>query len=203
MSWSALIISFFTIMLTFGTNIIFNWIKIKYDWFTDTKKFKRERDAKQLNELYYELYGIVAQSEYLRHFFSEGVEGVDGNSLTNKNEMPFIELVPSANSDEIAKMIGYFNKSRIAELIIQKSSYASPDLIKLAVGYRFCEAYYQKQGGNIKNLQEKLNNEELLIISKIVKNIVKETNSKMKNCGFNYYEDELKDGNMNNYIYKK
>ncbi|MCY8470106.1 hypothetical protein MOD15_14015 [Bacillus haynesii] len=202
----------FTLGVTFISNLIFNYVKTKYDWFTDKKKFKREREFDQLKNLYFKLYGMIAQSEYLRYFFSPKTE-----KISSVVDFPFLELEKKVTqrvedlktgklkitTKEITDTVTSFNKLELAETIIENSHYASQELIKLAAGYRFCNAYYLKEGGTIETISEKLKEEELLLIYKLVLTIIKETNSKMKTCGFEYNKNEISTGIMDCNIYIK
>ncbi|MED4822249.1 hypothetical protein P9654_20890 [Bacillus atrophaeus] len=201
----------FTLIVTFFSNLLFNYIKSKFEWFTDKKKFKREREFDQLKHLYFKLYGMVAQSEYLRYFFSSEQKEY---SIV---DFPFLELERKVtkrltdlktgelniNTEEITDTFSNFSKLNLAELIIENSHYASQDLIKLAVGYRFCNNLYLKEGGTIETISDKLKTEELLLIYKIVLMVVKETNSMMKTCGFSYNQNEEQSGIMDYTIYKQ
>lgn len=59
-------ITLLTAIITLLFNSLFHWLKNKFDWFVDVRKFKREHSYSQLKELYLPAYAVVAQSEFLR-----------------------------------------------------------------------------------------------------------------------------------------
>lgn len=188
-------------IITFLANIFFHILKNKLNWFENTKKFIRDYSYCQLKELYLELYSIIVQSEYLRYFFE--IKGIF-------EEYPFIEIEKKRvynkysitgqhlkkEEGSIEDAITEFNKCKLTEIIINKREYASQELLKMAVAYRYVNIHYlDKTIG--KELLEKFQKEEVNLIGKIVKRIVKETNEKLKVCNMNYNEIELKTGIIN------
>lgn len=194
-------LAFFTITLTFISNMIFRFLQNKFDFMVDTKKFKRDYYFNQLTELYLELYAIIAQSEFLRYFLDLKY----GNTI---KEIPFIESTRKrkkiksnlfsgekiAETEEIIETsISKFNKMGLVNLIIENKKYASQKLIKLAVAYRYCHEFYQKE--DLINI-EKFQKEELRLIYDIVLTVISETNTKLKFCKMDYIKSEMKTGIM-------
>lgn len=192
MIYLALITTFVTLFV----NIFFQFLKNKFDWFNDTKKFKRDYCFAQLKELYIPLYAVVAQSEFLRRF-----EGLDDKPY---DEFPFIEIVKtkskvvtnlskgiiSREEVNISDVITEFNKERLVTMIIDKSIFASQELLKLAVPYRLVHMHYQDETINESRL-EKFQVQELELINRIVKLIIKECNEKLKVCSMPYNKEEF------------
>lgn len=185
-----------TAVVTAILNTVFHTLKNKFDWSKETKEFKRNYYFEQLKELYIPLYAIVAQSEFLRRF-----QGLDDKPF---DEYPFIEVKKTktevvANLQEgiirreevnFSDAITEFNKEELAGMIINKGVFASQELLKLAVAYRYVHPYYTDET----IVKEKLNTfqvQELDLINRIVKLIVKETNEKLKQCSMPYNDHEI------------
>ncbi|MCZ6944481.1 hypothetical protein ACQKOD_04350 [Bacillus mycoides] len=194
-------LAFFTIILTFITNMIFKYLQNKFDFMVETKKFKRDYNFEQLKELYLELYAIIAQSEFLRYFHELQSQG-------KMKDIPFIESkrtkvkqrkdiftgkILEESEEVIETSISKFNKMGLVNLIMKNKKYASQKLIKLAVAYRYCHEFYEKEDLiNSKKFQE----EELRLIYDIVLTIVLETNTKLKYCKMDYIKSEMDTGIM-------
>ena len=203
-----LAIALLSISMTLVANLIFHYLKNKFDWFNETKKFKREYYYSQLNELYLELYGVVAQSEFIRYFF-------EFDKQFSFMDLPFIELKNYINkietdSDretiirqktEVETELTRFNKNFLTKLIIEKRQYASPKLLKLAVAHRFCVEYYSKEDISDSSLLSKYQEEEIKLIYELVVTIIKETNEKLKYCRMDWIENEMEHGMMDYNIY--
>ena len=198
-----LMIALTTAILTFVATLLSSKFKNWFDWVDNTNKFIRDHSYNQLKELYLELYARVAQSEYLRYYLK-----ID----KGHDEIPFIEIFrqkhtfsmdPSVKEEtiQIKDAVTEFNKLSIAELIIKKGAYASQELLKLAVAYRFIHPYYADQTMD-KNRLNDYQTEELKLIKKIVKVIVQETNKNLRISSMKYNKNELKTGLMDNKIYK-
>lgn len=191
----AVISAILTSLLTF----IGFWVKSKMDLGIDNRKFERESAFEKLKELYLGLYAIVAQSEYVRYFY--GIE-------VGRERVPFLEVsktkkkvvtdlftgqLLSEKIEETKDVVTDFNKINIANAIIEKGQYASQELLKKAVAYRFVHEHYQNDSIiNVSKFQEN----ELLLIGQIVELIVKETNKNLKKCKLEYNKKELKSGIM-------
>ncbi|WP_191557794.1 hypothetical protein [Metabacillus idriensis] len=192
----AVITAISTAILTMVGNSIFHWLKNKFDWFQETKKFKRDYYFEQLKELYIPLYAVIAQSEFLRGFYDL--------SEKPKEEIPFIEshetksrvvtdLGEGTIKREVVKLsneITEFNKEKIAKTIIDKGVYSSQELLKLAVSYRYVHKYYMDESLNPRQL-EKFRTLEIKLINEIVELVVKECNEKLKECDMPYNQKEL------------
>lgn len=198
-----LMIALTTAIFTFVATLLSSKFKNWFDWVDNTNKFIRDHSYNQLKELYLELYARVAQSEYLRYYLKID-KGLD--------EVPFIEISrqrhifsmdPSVKEEtiQIKDAVTEFNKLSIAELIINKGEYASQELLKLAVAYRFIHPYYTDQTIDENRLDD-FQTEELELIKKIVKVIVQETNKNLKISSMKYNKSELKTGLIDNKIYK-
>lgn len=185
-----------TAVITAILNIVFHTLKNKFDWSKETKEFKRNYYFDQLKELYVPLYAIVAQSEFLRRFM-----GFDDKPF---EEYPFIEVKKTktqvvANLEEgvirkeevdFSDAITEFNKEKLVDMIINKGIFASQELLKLAVAYRYVHPYYIDETMD-NELLNKYQAQELDLINRIVKLIVKETNEKLKECSMPYNDDEI------------
>ncbi|GEK30314.1 hypothetical protein KZO01_06230 [Kurthia zopfii] len=200
--WTAVI----TAITTLFANILFHLLKNEFDWFTDKKRFKREHAYKQLTELYLELYGIVAQSEYIRKFIKLSKE-----SEFTIYEVPFLEwVVKNTSLDAETKELKVeleqtdvtkYNKSKIDELVIKNSKYASSELLKLCIAHRFCKS------NMVKDLEEKTQqdffDEEVMLLRKIVNKIIIETNELLEITHMRYESNEKASGLMNTNIFKE
>ncbi|MCU5682776.1 hypothetical protein OCF64_12995 [Bacillus wiedmannii] len=199
-------LAFFTIILTFITNMIFKYLQNKFDFMVETKKFKRDYNFEQLKELYLELYAIIAQSEFLRYFH-------ELQSQRTMKDIPFLETkrtkvkqktnlftgeILEVNEEIIETSISKFNKMGLVNSIINNKKYASQKLIKLAVAYRYCHEFYEK-GDSINS--EKFKEEELRLIYDIVLTIVSETNTKLKFCKMDYIKTEMNTGIMQSDVF--
>lgn len=201
-------LALFTILFTFLSNTLFKFLQNKFDFMTDVKKFKRDYYFKQLDELYMELYSIIAQSEFLRKFHDLDV----ANSF---KEIPFIEIQKSMKKvtknlitgeetnnkvEPVEDAITMFNKIGLVETILKKKQFASQDLLKLAVAYRYCHEYYQDTTID-KDRLEKFQTTELDLIYKIVTTVIQECNANLKLCKMDYNKLELDQGKMDNEIF--
>jgi hypothetical protein len=138
----------------------------------------------------------VAQSEFLRRF-----EGLDDKPF---DEYPFFEVkktktkvVTNLKEGHIRRenvnfsdAITEFNKEELANMIISKGVFASQELLKLSVAYRYVHPYYTDETIEKEKLN-KFQDQELDLINRIVKLIVKETNEKLKLCSMPYNDDEI------------
>lgn len=200
--WTAIITAGSTLFI----NILFHLLKNEFDWFEDKKRFKREHAYKQLTELYLELYGIVTQSEYIRNFIKLSKE----DELTIY-EVPFLEwAVKNTTFDSETKKIKIdfehtdvtkYNNSKIDELVISKSKYASSELLKLCIAHRFCKS------NMVKDLEEKTRqdffDQEVMLLRKIVKKIIMETNELLEVTHMRYESEEKVSGLMDTKLFKE
>jgi hypothetical protein len=190
--YMALITGFITVVF----NTIFQVFKDRFDWFSNEKKFKRDFAFEQLKELYIPVYSIVAQSEFLRRF----------KSLDDKpfDEFPFIEIkktkekvvvnlaegVIRKETVNFSDVITEFNKEQLSNMIIDKGAFASQELLKLAVAYRFVHKHYTDETIEPETL-EKYQIQEVDLMNKIVRLIVRETNEKLAQCKLTFNKDEI------------
>lgn len=200
-----------TALITLAFNVIFHVLKNNFDWFVDKKKFKREHAYKQLTNLYLELYGVIAQSEYIRYFLEKQT-----NTKISIYEYPFFEIKKSTKniksdflkqsvevkSTLVEDGITEFNKRKIDSTIIEKSQFASGELLKLAIAHRYCEDNYQKKITD-ENVLNQFLDEELELIGKIVRLIIKETNELLEICHMDYDGKEISYGVLNMDVIEK
>lgn len=195
-----------TAIITLLFNICFHFFKNKLDWFQDKKKFERDFSYKQLSELYLALYGVIAQSEFIRYFYK----------LDEKNsilELPFLEIKRIVEKEtfrndgsreysktEEANDITKLNKKYLVNLILEKPEYASQKLLKLAIGYRYTHDHYLKPSLHPDD-KERFRISELMLIYEIVITVIKETNEKLKICKMEFNENEHDYGIMDYNLY--
>lgn len=168
-----------------------------FELFSSDVRFKYDFYFKQYSELYSKLYGIIMQSEYVRHF-----KKINDGQEVSFDEVPFLEVSPThrvtksvhwssenptavtQKEERIDTPISNFNKRHLCEYIIENAEYATQKLLKIAVSYRFASYYY---AGNpeVKNssCQETANDEEFRLIREMVCCIVSE---------YNFFRKELK-----------
>lgn len=180
----------------------------KFELFSSDVRFKYDFYYKQYSELYCDLYKIVIQSEYIRHFLY-----LDSGRESSFDEAPFIEISQTTRVKEIEKWgtgketeyqktvekfdtpLSKFNKKQLCDYIIENGQYASQQLLKLAVSYRFAYSYYT---GNpeIKSasMQDTANDEEFRLIREIVCCIVKEYNILRRKLNMDYSMNEIESG---------
>jgi hypothetical protein len=182
--------------VTFLANSFFHYLKNKLDWFHDSKKFKRDFAMEQLKELYIPAYGVVSQSEFLRRFNNEEDKPYDEFpffEIVKKQEKVVTDLTARTVKREVVKIsdvITDFNKEKLASLIIDKGVFASQELLKLAVSYRYVSKHYEDETIEATKLQ-KFRSQELDLIHRIVQLIIRETNEKLKECGMPYSNNEI------------
>lgn len=179
-----------------------------FELFSSDVRFKYDFYFKQYSELYSKLYGIIMQSEYVRHF-----KKINDGQEVSFDEVPFLEVSPThrvtksvhwssenptavtQKEERIDTPISNFNKRHLCEYIIENAEYATQKLLKIAVSYRFASYYY---AGNpeVKNssCQETANDEEFRLIREMVCCIVSEYNFFRKELKMAYNEVELKTG---------
>ena len=163
----------------------------------------------QYAALYSKIYAIICQSEFLRYMSKEA----HGNVILF-DRARYIELHKSKHTIDttlgeygktkhvkeiIEDDITRYNKHMINNLILENYMFASPQLIKLAVGHRYCLDYYTAPKDDIHTTYCK--NQELSIIKDIVVTVVKEYNQLRKDLKMDYDEKELHSGIINSQIY--
>lgn len=172
-------------------SIFTTWLNPKLANIKDKKELKRKHNFDQLKELYLEIYGIIVQSEYLRYF----IRNYSSQEDLSIHEYPFLEIVHTNNGQEIQNPITEFNKSEILKSILNNKKFASQNLLKLAVAYRYVHHHYQ-QNLIDKTLLHNYQEEELRLIGKIVVTIIKETNQMLDECNMEFNGKELSYGVM-------
>lgn len=179
-----------------------------FEYFSTDLRFKYDFYNKQYSELYNKLYAIVIQSEYVRRF----IKITNGQEHTFE-EVPFFEITPThrvnqqlkfeagkplafnQSSEEIETPISQFNKKQLCDYIIEHGEYATQELLKIAISYRFAYSHYE---GNpdVKNSScaEVANDEEFRLIRDMVCCIVSEYNYFRKELKMDYDKAELYTG---------
>ena len=194
----AIIAAVFSVLTTF----LNSWIaKSK-----SKNEFKREHSFKQLKSLYLSLYGIVAQSEFIRYRYKF-------DEQYSLMEIPFLEVQNSIKKTIINLKEGIktsvsiqesditkFNKKALVDLILEKQEFSSQKLLKLAVAYRYSHNFYLKDGLS-ENQREEHQLYELVLIYELVITIIKETNEKLKECDMDYDLNEHDYGVMDYNIF--
>ncbi len=140
-------------------------------------------------ELYYKLYSIIIQSEYVRHF----IKLTDGNEYSFE-EIPFLEVSAThkvtqkldfkvgepvsfeETVEDIETPISEFRKDKMTDYIIKKGEFASQKLLKLAISYRFAFDHSSAKSNVDSADRDVANDEEIRLIKEIVKCIVIEYN---------------------------
>ena len=194
--------------ITRKTEAVQDEFKKEFENFQSDLKFKYDFYYKQYSELYSKLYEIIIQSEYIRHFII-----LNSGKKFSFDEYPFLEVSPtkltSIKSNFISKEviektekkiktpISEFNKKQLCDYIIERGQYATQDLLKIAISYRFAYDYY---GGNSdkdnsnSNFKDTANEEEIRLLREMVCCIVREYNLFRKELRMSYNESELKTG---------
>lgn len=185
-----------------------------FELFSSDVHFKYDFYYKQYSELYCNLYAIVVQSEYVRHFVLLDGDDKDKVNFSYENA-PFIEVSPrhkttesvkievgspieySKKTEDIITSLSQFNKKKLCDYIIENGALASQKLLKLAVSYRFA---YEHYSGNpeVKNAScsDTADDEELRLIREMIVCIVSEYNALRKELKMDYSEDELTTGRL-------
>jgi len=180
--------------------------KQNFERFSSDIQFKYDFYYKQYSELYSKLYAIVMQSEYVRRYIKLAKD-ID----ISFEASPFLEITKThrttcrVNFDEntgtkiesktvdIETPISQFNKTQMCDYIIEKGEFASQELLKIAVAYRFANS---RHSGTENNTPESkiTNDEEFRLIREMVCCIVKEYNLYRKNLNMEYEAEELETG---------
>lgn len=171
----------------------------------EQRNFKRDHNYNQLTELYLELYAVIIQSEYLR-YFSKKYRNMEFVFW----KIPFLETKRIRRKitngkiieEEIKTLITEFNKKYLVEKIFDNKKYASQDLLKLAVAYRYANEYYLENNDN-EQIQKAFQLEEVKLIYLMVKTITKECNMYLENCNMPYDASELSCGRINFNVFEK
>lgn len=92
-------------------------------------------------------------------------------------------------------LISRFNKIQLCEYIIDNGQYATQELLKAAVAYRFAHSNYSGNPDvNSSSCEDIANEEEFRLIGDMVKSIVKDYNWLKKELKMDYNENELSSG---------
>lgn len=196
--WSGMLMACVPVVITIILNAI-------YDMNRRTSEIKRKVMLEQLKELYLPLYTMISQSEYIRYFYEmkqpfDEIPFSEIHKTTKKSNLNLRTGKLDVSEEKIIDDITEVNKKNIDKMIISKSQYASPELIKLAVAHRYLESNYLSELAN-KEISQKFSNDEVKILSKLIKLIVKETNEKLKYCKLPYNKSETENNIMDTKIY--
>lgn len=197
--------------ITSKTEEVQRQFKEQFELFSSDVRFKYDFNYKQYSELYCKLYSIIIQSEYVRRY----IQLTDG-VLHTFEESPFIEITPTQRTTQtmefkqgerpkvsqkvetIVTDISLFNKQELCNYIIDKGEYASQELLKLAVSYRFAHNHYSgNPEAKNSSTADVANEEEFRLIKEIIFCIVKEYNYLRKELKMEYSDKELDSGIIN------
>jgi hypothetical protein len=186
--WNSLIIAIVPVIFTIATNLIYDSIKRK-------NEFIKQIKIQELKELYIPLYCMISQSEYIRFIL-----GDLPNVSFSIEDAPYIHLEKKRNNIKIDKdgfhketykvddELTKYDEKTMVNLVIDKSKYASPKLIKLAIAYRFIVENRDTTDITIKaKIEAQYNN----IAINFIKEVVSRTNEKLKYCGSEFVDYEL------------
>lgn len=192
--------------ITKKTEEIQSEFKQQFELFSSDVRFKYSFYYEQYSKLYCKLYAIIAQSEYVRRYIL-----LTKNEKYSFDEEPFFEILPihrvakKATFDkelgfsmkceefDIETPISQFNKKEMCDYIINNGQYASQELLKLAVSYRFAYSRYSgnSEGGGKLDETQIADVEEARLLKEIVCCIVSEYNFYRKELKMSYIEQEL------------
>lgn len=185
-------------------NVVFHILKNQFDWFVDKKKFRRERANKQLEKLYLEINAIVLQFEFVKKFNEKHVED---NCMSDRKLFSHINIdkekvryyKPTKEimiEDEMISQTRIIQNEHLEliDKIIMRSEYASPELLKLAVNYRYCENNYLYAKGNdnrkdILKWENNFNEEMDHILKEIIQCIKEDIGILLKLCGMEFKQE--------------
>lgn len=178
-----------------------------FEVFSSDVHFKYEFYFKQYSELYSTLYGIVMQSEYVRKF----VEMQSGEKHPFE-EAPFVQVSKTektkmqlnltkgrikparVETQHIATPVSDYNKKYLCDCIIEKAEYATQDLLKLAVSYRFVDCYFGNPEEIYPEVEVLAREQEVHLIKEIVQCVVRDYNFLRKELKIDYSDEELQSG---------
>lgn len=201
-------IALFTFVITQLANLIFIFIKDRFNLLSENRMFNREFNYIQLKELYLNLYSIISQSEYLRYFHDIKGEFKDipflevekrkeiQKKVLDFEDVDFDNFTFNTTEFELNDAVTEFSKKKLAELILENSKYSSQRLLKLAVAYRYVHDYYLDNTLLDDLAKEKFSKQELIIIRNLISTVVIDTNKMLKNCNMEYNKNELKNGRI-------
>ncbi|NOU94903.1 hypothetical protein GC093_16985 [Paenibacillus sp. LMG 31456] len=93
-------------------------------------------------------------------------------------------------SVKLSDSITEFNKEKLVNKIIDTGVFASQELLKLDIAYRYVHMHYTDKTID-PNILEKFQTQELQLLNRIIRLIVKECNEKLKSCGMPYNSNEI------------
>lgn len=182
--------------ITRKTEMVQREFKEDFELFASDVQFKYDFYFKQYSKLYCKLYSIIMQSEYVRHF----IYVTEGKKIPF-NEKPFLQISPTKktntkmifkenapisverNTEEIVTPISEFNFKSIYEYIIDNGEYATQNLLRIAVAYRFAYEHFDERDSTKNELSQ--------LTKELVCCIIKEYNYFRKELKMEYDENEL------------
>jgi hypothetical protein len=191
--WNSIILAIIPVVATTITTILVNII---YDVLKRKKEFLQKFKIEELKELYLPLYCMISQSEYIRNTINK-LKDTDSSI----ESAPFIHLVKKHTKTSIGKEgikieefkkddeLTLFDEKYMVNMVVDKSKYASAKLIKLAIAYRFIIDNRDTTNQEIIEIVEKEYNN---MVIEFIKEVIVETNKKLKYCKMNYNKEELK-----------
>lgn len=204
-------IAIITAVFTLVANTLLQTFIKHLDENFESKKFKRNRAMERLDNLYFELYNGVIQSEYFRHFLKKTNNMKDYDFYN----YPFFEIGRELRTEkysldgdsvvsitELVDDITEEKKIYLAVLITKNPKYASDNLLKIAKAYRFVHSNYLKKLED-KVLLELFQEEEIRLLRLMVSTIIKERNELTDLCGLSYNGREWNYGKFDSSIFDK
>ncbi len=175
--------------------------KEDFERFTTDIHFKNDFYSQQYEELYAELYTIIIQSEYMRYLMKQksgqtfsfedyqfiAVSPIHKSKtkVETKDDAP---LTVSHTEEQIETPESKFTCLKLSELIIDRGKFASPELLKLAVSYRFVHGLIMDS--------DVTKNEDFRLQGEIVRRIVREYNELRCNLKMDYSDEEIENGQI-------
>jgi len=158
--------------------------------FTNELSFTNDYSFNRYSILYTKIYGIIVQSEYLnwKYHLEKGGDGYPPHF----NEMYFVNDTDTHDDEESAIMS--FNKKELCQFIIENGEYASPELLKLSIAYRYVKKILEKTDREKYELYPSHEESEQRLIREIVKTVIIEYNELRKKVNLSFNEQELKTG---------
>ncbi|MEK4628095.1 hypothetical protein MKZ17_07800 [Solibacillus sp. FSL R7-0682] len=204
-----LTIAIITAVISLLINSLLQILKKQSDNSINTKSFKRELANKKLEGLYLELYKLIIQSEYVR-FFTRKYEKTNLDPI----DYPFLSIGMSQKKikidsngfkeeiEEIDNPITQVKMKLIIDKINDNPSYASTELLKLSIAYRYVHHYFVKDN-LIKEEKDKFDEEELRLSRMIVMLIIQETNKLLEESEYFVDGKEVSKGLFNHSIFER
>lgn len=204
-----LTIALVTAVASLVINSLLQILKKRNDDSINMKSFKRDIAQKKLEGLYLELYKLIIQSEYIRFFTKKyeekNFDPIDYPFFTigmSKKNIKFNSTGIHEEIEEIVNPITQISMKLIVENIIDNSSFASTELLKLSIAYRYVHHHFSNER-LIEKERVKFDEEELRLSRMIVMLIIQETNKLLEESGYIVDGLEVSKGLFNHNIFKR